>query len=283
MEWRNMMQKEQVVEMAKRMRLKALDLAYAAGKTGAHLGGALSAVEILAALYGGVARVDAKDPGKEERDRILIGKAHCVLAYYTALYEIGYLTEEELNMFEQDGAFLTGHPQKDVCRGIEYAGGSLGMALSVGAGMALHAKRRAKEQRVYVLLGDGECEEGAVWESMLFASKYRLDNLIAIIDRNHLQSDGSTLAVAGLDRLSEKAEAFGWKAVCVDGHDVGQLMEAYCAGTDGRPLAVIADTVKGKGVSFMENDPSWHHAELNEELYRKARREVEEEDGPCRR
>lgn len=266
---------QEIIEMSKRMRLKALDMAYHAGKTGAHLGGGLSAIEILAVLYGAVAHVDSRNPYWAERDRILISKAHCVLAYYTALHEAGYIDAAELDTFEKNGSDFVGHPVKNMEKGIEYAGGSLGMALSVAAGMALHAKNKDEKWRAYVLLGDGECEEGAVWEAMMFAANYKLDNLVAIVDRNRLQYDGTTQEVAGLDNLAEKIEAFGWRVREVDGHNVQELLDAFQTDTDGRPLAIVADTVKGKGVSFMENDPLWHHSELKEELYLRARAEVE--------
>ena len=178
---------EQIQQMAKRMRLQALHMAYRAGKAGAHLGGGLSCIEILATLYGGCATIDAKNPLWEERDRILIGKAHAVLAYDTALYEMGFLTQEDLDSFEQDGSDLVGHPMRNLQHGIEFSGGSLGMALSVGCGMALDAKVKGRKHRVYVLLGDGECEEGAIWEAMMSAAKMKLHNLTVIIDNNHLQ------------------------------------------------------------------------------------------------
>ena len=152
MENQNKYLEKEIVDMAKRMRLKALDMAYAAGKNGAHLGGAFSCIEILAVLYGGIARVDAKNPWDENRDRILIGKAHCVLAYYTALYEKGFVTEQELDSFEKNGSDFVGHPIKNIEKGIEYAGGSLGMALSVACGIAYHAKQIGNSNRVYVLL-----------------------------------------------------------------------------------------------------------------------------------
>lgn len=268
---------KELTEMAKRMRIKSLKLAFASGKLGAHLGGALSCIEILAVLYGAVARIDSSRPEWEDRDRILMGKAHCVLAYDAALYEMGFLTEEELNSFQKNGSFLVGHPQKDIKKGMEYAGGSLGMALSVGAGMALLAKKQGSRRRIYVLLGDGECNEGSVWESMMFAAKYKLDNLVVIVDKNHLQSDGATLEISGTENLGEKITAFGWNVTSVDGHNTGELLKSFQSLASDRPNAIIADTIKGKGVSFMEQEASWHHGELKEELYLKAIAEVESE------
>ena len=264
--------------MAKRMRLKALDMAFHAGKAGAHLGGGLSSIEILAVLYGEIARLDCSNPYWEDRDRILISKAHCVLAYYTALNESGFITDEELKLFEKNGSDLAGHPLKNIEKGIEYAGGSLGMALSAAAGMAIHAKAVNSKRKIYVLLGDGECEEGSVWEAMMFAANYKLDNLVAVIDWNKLQYDGTIAEVAGLDNLPEKIRAFGWKAVEADGHDIRDMVRAYQEGEPGKPLAILANTVKGKGVSFMEGNPLWHHSELNESLYKQAVAEVQGEE-----
>ncbi|MCI8744908.1 MAG: transketolase [Lachnospiraceae bacterium] len=264
--------------MAKRMRLKALDMAFHAGKAGAHLGGGLSSIEILAVLYGEIARLDCSNPYWEDRDRILISKAHCVLAYYTALNEAGFITDEELKLFEKNGSDLAGHPLKNIEKGIEYAGGSLGMALSAAAGMAIHAKAVNSKRKIYVLLGDGECEEGSVWEAMMFAANYKLDNLVAVIDWNKLQYDGTITEVAGLDNLPEKIRAFGWKAVEADGHDIRDMVRAYQEGETGKPLAILANTVKGKGVSFMEGNPLWHHSELNESLYKQAVAEVQGEE-----
>lgn len=266
-----------IEKMAFRMRRTALKMAHAAGKSGAHLGGGLSCIEILAVLYGAVADVRADDPLWGQRDRILISKAHCVLAYYTALREMGFLTDEDIAHFEQNGYDMPGHPLRNQRKGIEYAAGSLGMAPSVAVGMALDAKLKNRENKVYVLLGDGECEEGAVWEAFLSASHYKLDNLVVIIDRNHLQYDGTTEEVAGLDKISQKLAAFGFKVVEVNGHDIGALLDAFREGAEEKPLAVIADTVKGKGVSFMENNLKWHHGVMSEKEFQAAMEELGEE------
>ena len=257
--------------MANRMRMLSLDMAFNAGRNGAHLGGALSAIEIMAVLYGGVLK-----KGYEcDEDRVLISKAHCVLAYYSALYEAGVLSKEDIAGFEKNGSLLTGHPQRNLQKGIEYSGGSLGMAISVAVGMAIRKKKTERNGKVYVLLGDGECEEGSVWESLMVASHYKLDNLIVIIDNNGLQSDGNVEEIAGETGFKEKFEAFGCYVSEVDGHDIASLLKGFEYKHSGRPLVIIADTVKGKGVSFMENDPLWHHGILTEELYKKARAEVE--------
>lgn len=265
-----------LTKMARRMRLTALEMAYAGGKNGAHLGGGLSAVEIFAVLYGAVARYDPQRPDWPERDRVLPGKAHCVLAYYAALREAGLLSDEDVGSFEQNGTKLVGHPVRDLSKGIEFSGGSLGMALSVGAGMALSARREGSDRRVYVILGDGECQEGSVWEALSFAAKYRLDNLTVIVDDNGLQSDGATAEVGGYDDLDERLAAFGCEVVKADGHDVQSLLDAFERSCPGKPKAIVARTVKGKGVSFIENDYKWHHGVLTQAQYESAVKEVSE-------
>ena len=266
---------EELVEMSKRMRLCALNMAYSAGKNGAHLGGGLSAIEIFAVLYGAIARVDSQNPLWEDRDRILIGKAHGVLAYYTALYEAGFLTKEDIEGFEVNGSTMIGHPVKNLQKGIEYAGGSLGMALSVGAGFALSARNNSSHRKVYVVLGDGECQEGAIWETLIFATKYNLDNLVIIVDQNGMQSDGTTLEVAGFNDVTAKMRAFGCDVEEVDGHNISELLRAFQKVSIKKPKVIVAKTIKGKGVSFIEDDYRWHHSQLSKEQYEQAVREVQ--------
>lgn len=260
-----------LTEMAKRMRLDALDMALAAGSGGSHVGGSLSCIEILAVLYGEVMRFDVKNPLDENRDRFIPSKNHCVLAHIPALAEAGFIPHEEILEFQKDGGRLTGHPLRPQI-GMDYSGGSLGMGLSVGIGLALAARER--KSRIYVLLGDGELNEGSVWEAFMSAAHYGLDNLTAIVDRNRLSYDGDTEAVMGLDDLGAKLESFRWHVSQCDGHSVQALLEAFQDRTEGRPHAIIAETVKGKGVSFIENRPEWHHHRLSQEEYEQARREV---------
>ncbi len=259
--------------MAYRMRLKALQMAHEAGKNGAHLGGGLSCIEILAALYT-FANVNPDNIKNREHDRILIGKAHCVLAYYAVLYEKGFLKDEDIGAFEQNGSDFPGHPLKNINYGIEYAGGSLGMALSVGIGMAYVAKQEKSNRRVYVLLGDGECEEGSVWEGVIFANHLGLNNLTVIVDRNQLQYDGTTEEIGGLTDFKKKFEIFGWNVEEIAGHDINALLGAFQNVDEIKPKMIIADTIKGKGVSFMENDKKWHHSILNDKQYEEAVAEV---------
>ena len=267
-----------IESLAYNMRLKALEMAYNAGQNGAHLGGGLSCIEIMACLYGGVAKIHG-NPMDDNRDHVLISKAHAVLAYYTALHFAGYISEEELSTFEKEETDLPGHPLKLPQKGIDYAGGSLGMALSVGAGMALHDKKNRSSNVTYVLLGDGECEEGSVYEASIFAAHQNLDNLIAIVDRNHLQYDGTTEAVAGLSDYKKLFSTLGWETIEVDGHNIQELIMAFSMSHHNKPLAIIANTVKGKGVSFMENKVEWHHSVLNEDKYKLAIAEVKR--GSC--
>ncbi len=262
-------------EMAKRIRLNAIEMANAAGEKGAHLGGGLSCVEIMAVLYGEVLKYDTANPHWEERDRFLPSKNHCVLAHFPALAEAGYLKQEELFDYVKDGSKLIGYPQ-NIDIGLEYSGGSLGMAISVGVGMAMYAKQHNRSTKVYVLMGDGELNEGSIWEAFMCAAQYKLDNLVAIIDRNHLCYDGDTEDVMGIDDLFAKMSSFNWNPIGCDGHDVADLLRAFGELKEGCPNIVIADTIKGKGVSFIENKREWHHGALNAEQYELAKKEIME-------
>jgi transketolase len=264
---------EELKEMSKRMRLAALDMALSTGQKGSHLGGSLSCIEILAVLYGEVLRIDPTNPEWEERDRFIPSKNHCTLAHFPALAEAGYLEKEELLDFVKDGGRMTGYP-KNVEIGLEYSGGSLGMAISYGIGVALASRERGRTNRVYVLMGDGELNEGCIWEAFMSAYQYRLDNLVAIIDRNHLSYDGDTEEVMALESLEMKMKAFNWNVITCDGHDTGDLLRAFAEIKEGIPNIIIADTIKGKGVSFIENRREWHHSRLSREQYEQARAEV---------
>lgn len=262
-----------LTEMARRIRLNALDMALAAGSGGSHVGGSLSCIEILAVLYGEVLRFDAKNPLDPNRDRFIPSKDHCVLAHIPALAEAGFIPREEILEFQKDGGRLTGYPRRPEI-GLEYSGGSLGMALSVGIGMALAAREQGRPSKIYILMGDGELNEGSVWEGFMSATHYGLDNLTAIIDRNRLSYDGDTEAVMGLDSLKDKLASFGWHVSQCDGHNAQALLEAFWDTERGHPHVVIAETVKGKGISFAENRPEWHHHRLSQEEYDRARGEI---------
>lgn len=264
---------KRLAEMSKRMRLDAMDMALSSGNNGSHIGGSLSSIEIMAVLYGEVLRYDVNDPENVNRDRFIPSKNHCVLAHIPALAEAGFIPHEEITEFQKDGGRLTGYPQRKEI-GLEYSGGSLGMAISVGIGIALSAKEHKRDSQVYVLMGDGELNEGSIWEAFMAAAHYKLDNLTAIIDRNHLSYDGNTEDVMGLDSLSAKMEAFNWYVSCCNGHDTGSLLKAFADKAEGKPHIIIADTIKGKGVSFIENCPEWHHHRLSKDEYEQARKEI---------
>lgn len=258
--------------MARRMRFRALEMAHFAGDHGAHLGGSLSSIEIFAVLYGEILKYDVNNPYWDERDRLIVGKEHGRLSEYPALVEAGYIREEDLNSYIADGGLLAGH-ERNVSIGMEYSSCSLGMALSVAVGMALAAKKKKKKYRVLTIIGDGECDEGSVWEGFMAAAHYKLDNLIAIIDRNQLSSDGATEDVMALGDLKSKLESFGWNSIEIqDGNDIGQCLDAFenIDQINNKPTVMIAYTVKGKGISFVENQANWHHAVLTEDQYKLA-------------
>lgn len=225
-----------------------------------HPGGSLSATDLLVALYYGKLRHDPKNPKWTERDRFVLSKGHSCPALYAILAEMGYFPISELDTLRQLGSRLQGHPDMKRTPGIEISSGSLGQGLSVGAGMAMAARIDSLDYRVYVMLGDGEVEEGQVWEAAMAAGHYKLDNLCAILDNNGLQIDGPIHDVMSPLPLLEKWDAFGWHVIHIDGHNMAQILGAYdrAEAIKGKPTIVIAKTVKGKGVSFMENQVDWH-------------------------
>lgn len=261
-------------ESAKRMRLLGLDMALASGNHGSHIGGSMSCIEILAVLYGEVLSYDIQNPLDVERDRFIPSKNHCVLAHIPALVETGLISREEAVEFQKDGGRLTGYPKRPEI-GLEYSGGSLGMAISVGVGLALASKEKKRKSHIYILMGDGELNEGSIWEAFMSASHYKLDNLTAIIDRNHLSYDGDTEEIMAIDGLKDKMSAFGWHVTLCDGHDVEALLTAFSDLKEGKPHVIIADTIKGKGISFAENRPEWHHHTITLEQYEQAKQEIE--------
>ena len=267
---------EVLIAMSKRMRLDAMDMALASGNNGSHLGGSLSCIEILAVLYGKVLSYDVNDPLKPERDRFIPSKNHCVLAHIPALAEAGFIDKSEILEFQKDGGRLTGYPMhKEI--GLEYSGGSLGMAISVGIGIALKMKEQGFDNKVYILMGDGELNEGSIWEAFMSAAHFGLDNLVAIIDRNHLSYDGDTEEVMGIEPLTDKLASFNWHVSTCDGHDVSSLLKAFSDDKKGSPHIIIADTIKGKGVSFIENRREWHHHRLSQAEYVQAVNEINNE------
>lgn len=244
-----------------------------------HPGGSLSSSDLLAALYFKVMNHYPQDPSWEDRDRFVLSKGHAAPALYAALAESGYLPIEELLTLRKLGSRLQGHPSKNKLPGVEMSTGSLGQGLSVANGMALAAKLDRKAYRIYCICGDGEMQSGQIWEAAMLGAHFELDNVTAFLDRNKLQIDGPTEKIMSLEPLPEKWRAFGWHVIEIDGHDMRQILEACdkAKETKGMPTMIIAHTVKGKGVSFMENALSFHGKAPNDEETKKALKELGEE------
>ena len=252
---------------ATRIRKSILDMAYAGATV--HIGCAFSIVELLAVLYRKHLRLDPANPAMATRDYMVLSKGHGVMAQYACLHELGWLTDADLGRYFKDGTRLKGLADAHV-PGVEATTGSLGHGLSVAAGLALAAKLNKTVQTCYALVGDGELNEGAIWEAALFAAHFKLDNLVVIVDKNGFQAMGTTDDVIALGNIAEKFRAFGFDAVSIDGHDEAAIDEAYSnmkAARNGRPKAIVATSVKGKGVSFMEHDNIWHYTRLTPETY----------------
>ena len=265
--------KSELEHICKEMRKDILRMSCSAGDSGMHFGGALSIIEIVCVLYLEVMRWSKDETEKETRGRFILSKGHGVPAVYAVLRQAGVIGAEELDTFKKDETRLPGHPCMDKSLGIEFSSGSLGQGLSLGVGSAIALKRKKNPAKVYVLLGDGECDEGAVWEAAMSAHQYSLDNLVVIVDRNKLQYDGDTEKIMGLGSLEEKWRSFGWEVISIDGHDVERCYSALTYASR-KPLAIIADTVKGKGISFMENEMIWHHRKMTKSQEKAAMEEL---------
>ncbi len=262
-------------DLARRVRHDVLEMTSRGGSS--HVGSALSIVDILAVLYGRIMQVDPRQPGCPKRDRFILSKGHAGAAVYAVLAECGFFDPQQLVEHYQNGSSFSGHVSHRGIPGVELSTGSLGHGLPVGTGMAYAAKLRDSSHQVFVLLSDGELDEGSNWESILFAAHHGLDNLVAIVDYNKLQSLDSVAATLNLEPLSDKWTSFGWQTVEVDGHDhpaLTKVLQKLPAET-GKPTCVIAHTVKGKGVSFMENSVLWHYRTARGEELEAARRELE--------
>lgn len=266
---------EELEKIAKQIRRNIIEQVYGA-KSG-HPGGSLSSADILTVLYFNQMNIDEKEPKNPARDRFVLSKGHCSPALYATLAERGFFPKEELTMFRKTEGTLQGHPDMNKVPGVDMTTGSLGQGLSVSNGMALTSKLNHDGYRVYCLLGDGEIEEGQIWEAAMTASKYQLDNLCAILDYNHLQIDGTIEEVKGLDNIEGKFKSFGFHTIVVDGHNIAGLIDSFETAklTKGKPTIIIAKTTKGKGVSFMESKAEWHGKAPSEQEYEKAIRELE--------
>ena len=257
---------EELEVFANKIRRDCLDMALSAGKEGCHVGGGFSCIEIFAVLFGSVLRIDANNPLDGNRDRFIASKAHCILPHFSTLALKGFVDSGKLLSFHDDDGFFAGHPWR-VENGLEFSGGSLGMGLSIGIGMALAAKRRGLSYNTYVLLGDGESNEGAVWEAFMSAAHFKLDNLVAIVDYNNMQFDGPCSEIMDMEPLDRRIESFGWETRRVNGHDIHALLDAFAAPRSGKPLAIIAETIKARGIPALENKAESHHAVLTQEMH----------------
>ena len=268
------MELTKIQDMAKAMRYKILEISHTCNLS-AHLGGGLSMVEIMAVLYGHVLRYDPSHPRWDERDRFILSKGHGVLGYFSALLVAGIISEETYKTFQTNESDLIAHPVMNLDLGIESSNGSLGQGLSMGVGIALAAKKKNRPFKVYVYMGDGECNEGSVWEAVMSASQLGLSNLTAIVDYNKLQSDGDSRQIIDLEDLAGKFKAFGWNVQEIDGHDIAEIAKAFDEPSrSGRPKVLVAHTVKGKGISFMENNNEWHHNRLTKSNFELALAEL---------
>lgn len=265
---------QNIQEMAARMRRMILDVSFSCDRS-AHIGGGLSIVDIMATLYGAVMHYDGQNTTWDERDRFILSKGHGALGYYTALAAVGAIPDDVMETYQTNGSDLTAHPVMNLRLGIESSNGSLGQGLSMSVGLALAARRKGETHRIYVLLGNGECNEGAVWEAIMCAAHYKLDNLTAIVDNNGLQNDGDSGEILDCGDVSQRWASFGWNVRVVDGHDIEQLYAAFVDNhVEGKPKVLIANTTKGKGVSFMEDSSDWHHNRLTRKRYDEALAEL---------
>lgn len=269
------MNKLELMKTANEVR-KGIVTAVHSAKSG-HPGGSLSAADIYTYLYFEEMNIDPKDPKKADRDRFVLSKGHTAPGYYSTLAHRGFFPVEDLTTLRKVGSYLQGHPDMKHIPGVDMSSGSLGQGISAAVGMAISAKLSDDDYRVYTLLGDGEIQEGQVWEASMLAGHRKLDNLVVIVDNNNLQIDGKITDVNSPYPIDKKFEAFNFHVINIDGHDFDQIAAAFAEAraTKGMPTAIIAKTVKGKGVSFMENQASWHGTAPNDEQYKIAMEDLE--------
>lgn len=263
-------------DLALRIRKDIIDATYKVslhrGKT--HIGGSLSMCEILSVLYGKVLKVSKDNLKSQNRNRFILSKGHGALALYAALKEVGIISLDDFLSFKDDDSHFWTHPTFSPKHGLEFASGSLGIGISLAVGTALALKLKGNSSKVYCLVGDGECDEGEVWEALSFANHHQLNNLTVIVDDNNMQLDDFTSKIVDKSNLAKRIESFGFNVVEVDGHDIESLDKAFVTSHDDMPLAVIAHTIKGKGVSFIENNPTYHTGSLTKEQYEQALAEI---------
>ena len=267
-----------IKDFSKKLKKNILDMALHAGSNSAHIGGALSLADIVACLYSSIMSIDKNNPTDAFRDRFILSKGHACLILYSALMELCLIYKNEIKNFESDNSDLPGHPVINREKGIEFSNGSLGMGLSVGIGVALALQKKNIKSNVYVAMGDGECNEGSVWEAAMSASNFNINNLIAIVDKNNFQQTGSTNEIMKNDNLKQKWESFGWNVVEIDGHNISEIYNSFLSkGLKNKPKLVLANTIKGKGFKFSENKNEWHHSIMTQKIYDEALKELNEE------
>ncbi|MBQ1674840.1 MAG: transketolase [Oscillospiraceae bacterium] len=264
----------ELTKVCRQVRRDIIEMTANAGS--GHPGGSLSAVELLTSVFYNHMRVDPKNPDDPDRDRFVLSKGHAAPCYYGVLAEMGFISRDEFTNFRQLHSILQGHPDCKKVPGVDASTGSLGQGCSIAVGMALGAKIQGKDTKVYALLGDGECQEGQIWEAFMAAAHHKLDNLTVIIDNNGLQIDGTNDEVMSLGDLPAKLRAFGFEVFEIDGHDLDAIEAALSAPVCGKPKCILAHTVKGKGVSFMENQVGWHGKAPNAEQREQAMKELED-------
>ncbi len=263
-------------QIAIKLRKSAVTMIYEAQS--GHPGGSLSAADIITALYFKEMNIDPANPKWEDRDRFVLSKGHVCPILYAALGKLGYFPKEYLHKLRQEGSILQGHPDMKKCPGIDISTGSLGQGLSCAVGMAIAAKRDHKDYRVFAMVGDGECDEGQIWEAVMAGYKYQLNNLIVFVDNNKLQLDGTCDEIMPNIDLGKRFEAFGYEVFYIDGHNMDEIvttLDKIRVSQNNRPKAIIADTIKGRGVSFMENQLGWHGVAPNDEEYKQAMEELD--------
>ena len=269
---------QEIINFSKNIKKTILDTAYKAGAKSAHLGGALSCSDIISVIFNKFNVFNNKEKETNVRDRFILSKGHACLALYSALNETGIISNDELGSFEENGSKLLGHPVLNKEIGIEFSTGSLGMGLSIGIGLAIASERMSKNFKTFVLLGDGECNEGSVWEAAMSVPNLNIKNLSVIIDRNNFQQTGTNKNIMNIDPIDDKWKSFGWDVNIVDGHNIDDLINYFENIDFNKPNLLVANTIKGKGFSFSENNNDWHHGVISKKIYEDAIKEINEND-----
>ncbi len=265
-----MKNKSKINKISLNVRRHIVNASFESNKS-SHIGGSLSMVEILSVLYGSILKYDLKNTNWDDRDRFILSKGHGALALFSILHEVGFINQKEFSTYQQNESEFISHPIMNTDYGIESSNGSLGHGLSMGVGISLAAKLKNKSFRTFILMGDGECNEGSVWEAAISAPYFRLNNLVAIVDRNKMQNDGQSKEIMDYSSFEGMWNSCGWEVVSIDGHDIEKLYFALKHDKNlEKPKVVIAETIKGKGISFMENVSSWHHGKLTKNLFEEA-------------